>query len=1497
MRRLSHVLLTLLLLGATSAEAQTRARRRVAAGEITGLEMGIEGSLQVIPGGTLRWFVTVYEVVRRRELRPSGDTTLVVSSSFSRGEPLAEVTTDARGRAAIEVAIPEDVPAHPTLRVEARSPRRVRRVFSVGLQRQPRHYVELFVDRTRVLPGGSVIAFGRVIDRASGAPAADVEVRASHAEEPLRTDARGVFVFEATGPEAGGFTVSARTDHGSASRTIDLEPAQTPALWVQARPTRPVAEPGQAVPVEVLVRTRQGVPIEGARLRWLSQSEDPDPERRIRTDAEGRARIDWVVARVAREPVQTLTRRLSVISPRRGSLEHAVSLRVARVPALAAWSVEGGALVPTLPGRVYVRVVRPDGSPAADTSLSLEAPRLGGALTADTDADGVARFEGTVTEPRAPDECGGSTALAATVVIGEHRQRLCLPVDPDATLAVRARAEGSAVEARVQRVGEVRDRPVELTALRRDGGGWAPLATAVLEASETRGSLELPAVALGEVWVRARPILARGGTARGGSAMVWVGARPDAPRLEAGPAGARVASEAGTDLIVATEAGGAEALRASLASALGTVGAAIDEGRSARFVAALLSARTPDDRAASVAFREGSLVPQPLPRQPVEHGLLRDPWRTQARFIRGRVGRLMRAVEQYADAAIPDSLPDVAVRERGRWRFNHAVLEAATARAGLGDETAAALDGEPLDIDALTAMDASFTYDRVARRITRERLFRVNVLLRELVRERGLDLPWALRGDPRELVVSLLEVREMGGFSVWPERAMLFDAWGQPFVLRRVRGRSRFSFLQPVEGWELVSPGPDQRPGTRDDVVDPFARVLPSGGIYAEAVGEDILLARLNGVALGRATVSMLTQLFEVERPELQARAEAGARDPWGELPAPSRPRMDAAPVTPIRDALGGRGPAVEWELPSERRAYDVTAITFTEGGAIRTARDELVAGAPWVARVELPEVLRPGEQLSVPLRLTRLVSDAPHPTVQVEVRGRALEARLDGERLALEATRPGLADLAVHVRLDERRSSTFERRVRVVPDAALRSRVAALWAPAEGAQRLTIHTPDEATPWRGRLVLASPRGVLRAPGLAAVRERYPEVFAWAAAMTDGELEPELRWAVTGGGPIETACAMVSWAAHEDEAHRVRVNAGHLAESIGDDLAVRATVLTALAASATLDPEGGDDPVGDLIAELRQDGWRTLARASDRPALMARMAAGLLLADRRDAAGTALLEGVVTRLEEDDYGRRWVPGRPERAGDEWIGTLALAIAARQAGRDALADELARTVSSRLDRAARLDVEGAFWAAAASVYAVFGVDGPERVRVTIDGQSEPVSLEDGHAEVRLPASADVTVEADAPVVATAEERYLVERAERTDAPLSVRIEGTPGRAGQRTGYELVVENPTEADVGAPRIELGLPGAARCDDACRHAMERADEVRHVAEPDLAGVLRIDLAPVPARSERRVPLTFDWIASGRTRGLSVTAYHVARPSELFVAPARTLTVEEAP
>jgi hypothetical protein len=1506
---LARAALLLSTLSASEASAQF-ARRRVPQGEVTGLEMGIQGGLRAIPGERLRWELTLFEVVRRTDLRPSPGSRVRATSSSAPATVLAEVTTDAAGRASVELPITEALETGPHLMLEAVSPRGIRRVFEVDLELGSRFEVELHVDRDVAPPSGSVLAFGRVLDRAQGRAAAGREVvlRAAGPEGPLgppvttQTDPAGVFRASFTLPERGEVRIAASGDGlPGAAVVVRVETPSTPALVVTAQLREAVLAPGGATTVDVLVRTPNGAPVAGAQVDWEEEARLPEDERaNARTDAEGRASLSFTALRHIEGAYLDYGWMVRAVHPAHGSERVRVPVRVARQAVFASWVVEGGALVPELEGQVLVRLAGPDGAPLAERDFTLEVPRLGGALSGRTDADGVARVQGVVRASAADDPCGGPTAAGAELVVGSYRDRFCLPVDPDATLTVAAQPlEGAhGLRVSVARRSSVARAPVVVTALVRRGEHWTPLAQVSVAAGTSRADLRLPDTAQDEVWVRARAVV-DSLEVRGGGVLRWVGPAPGGLGLRVSEDGARLTGMSARDTVavLALDPTHAEALLATVRGRLGPVGAALDAGAGAGLASFLSASRTPRDEAVSAVLREGQLHTLPMPSEPVREGLLRDPWRTRARFVRGRIGRLMRAVEEYVAARVPGdgddgSMDDVAVREGSRLGFNEDVLEGVLAEAGLGGEAATSLDGEPLDIAGLRAMDPAFTYDNVARRITRERLWQLLRMLRHLVHVRELDPRWARQGDPTQYLLAMLEAEDLDWLEEVPSRQHLVDAWGTPFALRPVRGRARFAFLEPVPDYELVSAGPDGRFGTGDDMADPFARVLPSGSLYAEAVGEDTLLANLDGVALGRATVESLGAMFDVEAPEL---GNGDERAVVATVPLPSRlepARIGPVPVAPPPASVGdvGSTPERSWTLPPERRRYAAVAIRYAPSGPPSTAEASLTAGAPYAVSVELPSVMRPGEALLVPIVIVQL-AEAGEARVTVESRSPALSAAIDGSSIRLTASAAGLARVAVSVRVDERLVYSHETLVRVVPTGTLRARHASAWVTDRAA--LSAPTPADARAWRARLIVTAPRRLDADPTLGRSREAHPGPFAWARALR-GEADPALVAAARNHveTPIEAACALMSLG--EDDAGAIPRALQALERQLGDDLATRAAVLAALAPAAPGLFVERRDPVALLATRLREDGWRALGSTTDQPAVMARVAAALLLVDREDVRGLALLERAREAVQDDAYGRPSVPGDDARAGDGWIGTLALAIAERQAGEDTRAGVLARAAASQLVLAPRTGPEGVFWALAASVYGAFGVEAPENVTVVVDGRERVLALSGGVAELALSPRARVEVRGQR-VLARVESRFVTERV-ATDGPLRVAIEGEPGGLGDRSALELVVEGRDEVEVGAPVVELTLPGAARMDETALATLRRASAVRRVEAPDAVGLLRIELRSLAAGGTHRLPLPWRWVAAGRTRGLQITSYDASQPWRTSAEAGRELTVEES-
>lgn len=1496
----------LALLPRAGAQAQERARRLVAAGEVTGLEMSIDGALHAPPGGHVRWLVTTYEVLRRRDLRVAGGIQLTVTASFADGPALMTTTSDADGHAVLELALPDDLEGGTTMSVEAISPRGIRRTFDAPIALDARTLVELVADRSFTSPGGSVAMLGRVLDTRDGRPRAAQEVSLTvrgdgtllRAPLVLTTDASGLFATEVALPERpGSFVVAAATEDASQSTTVDVRPDAASTLWARAEPTRRVVRPGETVPVDVLVRGEDGAPVPGARVAWSDAPPPDDDDQIVRTDASGHASLTWEIDRFAApdESFEDRERALRIVHAAHGTTSAAARVRIARPALFVTWSVDGGALVAGLGSRIFVRATAPDGAPRAGVAVALEAGALGPARTTTTDADGVAALDVTLAATHADaNGCGGPTAVMAALTVDGALREACLPIEPDALLTVRAARVASALEITLARRPEASGRPVSLVLLAREGDAWEPLARAVISGRASSATLALPPLGAVPLWVRAR-VVVDGQELVGGGTVIFSALGPPIAAFRASAEGAHVEGATSVALL-GLDAPLAPAFEARVDALTTPLGGAVARGRSALYVAAMAGVMVPRDTAAAGVLREGAVAPLSMPDDAVSQGLLRDPWRTRARFVRGRLGAMMRAVESLVDQRVPDAIDQVGVLEHGAWRFDREMLEAALAEAGLGDERAAALDGEPLDIAALTALDPSFTYDHVARRITRERLFRMLWFLRQLVRERQLDLAWARRGDPAEYPVSLLD-SDIGWQDEYPERAHLFDAWGHPFVLVPVRGHPRFDRFQPVPGYELVSGGPDGRVGDADDVFDPFARVLASGSVYAEAVQEDELVARLGSVELGRATVETLAEAFAYSPAVEYDVSVASAVLSWGREPTPlAATPAPLAPLPTVARTLFGSGVGaatdVAWTPPLERRAYVAYALAFDPSGAISARALPFEAGSPIIAHVDTPALLRVGDALRVPIRLVQLTGGtlAP-PTVQATASGVALRAHVEGTELLVEGVRPGTSSVELVVRAGDAPVYRLSTSLRVLPTGALRAaHVGAMGASALG---LELPVPAGASAWRSRWVIGAPTALRRdplfaeGPGHDAALSAWADVLAGATPAADdmAALERAVSSAPAG---LHTACALVAWASAGDPDHDPHFWAASrsLADRLPSELASRAAMLAALAPTA---PAMGDTSAGipAVVAELREDAWRALATERDHPATLAAMAAALLLVDRDDAVARALFERARAAASPTE-------GFDDATAQGLAGTFALIIAARQIDQDALADALADRVLARLYLAPRLGVETEFWALAASSFGALGAGTSATATVEVDGTPREVSLVSGAAvldDVRAGAAVRVTVPGR--MWARGELRAIAPYQREDALAVDPRIEGEVGLLGERAALELVLESTGDEELSSPIVEIALPSGALLDPSARASIAGAAAVQSVEGPDGAGVLRLRLAALRARGTYRVPLPLRWRASGVSHGLGVVVYDRAAPWAMTMREEREIEV----
>jgi hypothetical protein len=1564
LRLAALAILSAVALSSTNAGAQRFTRIDVPRGKVSGLEMGIEGNLQAPPGGRVRWYVTVYEIVGGRKLRPAAATKLRALASFHRRAPVATATTDALGRARLEFEVPKKLEQSFQLVVEARSPTRVMRSFDVTVELGPRYRSEVFVDRTRLAPGAPLRAWGRVFDLARNRPSAkhEVRVRARRTdgallgrEHVLQTNAQGVFNATLAAPDAGGsFKVEALAERSKAvSRTLTAALAAVPQLVVYARARQRVVAPGTTVEVDVVVRTPEGRPVPRATLTGLSipvptkKDEEVPP---VLTDARGRARVPWRVS--STDAIADVSGTIQALREGIGTGSATVRVRTARVPLALTWAAEGGALVPGLPSRVFVKASRPDGTPAAGLTVRLEGGRLK-AAPGSTDRAGVAVIDATVaeTDANAPSSCRGPTVAAATLQAGSHTTKLCLPVDPDSTLRVRTAPTvnaGGKLEVQLLARPSVARSPVAVTILTRaHDQKWRPVGQIIAKASRTnkarRVSLRVPRDAVGPIWIRARPLI--GGerrAVRGGTAMAWsTPRRGHGLRVAPGKGGdVRVERTGGKQannghsagFVLALPVAQGERLREELRR---TRGLRPNPGAGVAEWMGFLAARTPVDGAVSAVLRGGARVTLAMPADAVAEGLLRDPWRSQARFVRGRLGRLLLAIEERVTQSIPDKLSDVAVRGRRGWRFNSEILT--VVGVALGTKAVTGLDGSPLTITALQALDRHLTFDHVARRITRQRQLRLLVALKHFVRAKQLDYGWARRKSPASWLTALRDWRNPEGDGEDEgdntiKRVDLFDAWGRPFKLRKARGaRARFRFLEPIVGYELLSAGPDGRFGTRDDLFDPFARVLPAGSLYGEAVGEEALLARLRGVALGRATLAALAEAFKVQEPAWKSSRSSASTQSW-DGPTPVKDTREALEPQAVRSTFpaagrfmtlkADKGTSIKLKLSPEPRRYLVVAGAYDTDGHSAFHAEPLRAGAPLFIEAAMPPRLRPNEPLRVPVHI--IGAGAPQQlTVQaqadgainVAVKGQARFTLQTGEshsvNLQIKASRAGTGRVRLRIlAADGSELRRLDHRLRATWDGSLRAQH--VGAIVDGQARAELSPPKSARPVRSFLVVSAPRDLLRDPGFDELGREHPALLAWAHTIRGESMPATLaaelarRRGRQGSMPtLESACAAVAWSAASNarQADAPHPELGRALQRLRAASAIssmreRSALLVALSTSASMIESGTGGPVVSLVSAIRKDGWHALMTERSRPTVMARLAAGLLLADRRDVPGRELFNRGRAALVDGAHGGKVLPGDEGRAVDGWIGTLALALAARQLGENALARELTRGVAPRLYLAMGSDVEAGFWLLAASVYGVFGVHGPRTVEVEVNGKPQRLKLHRGVATLRLPRRrVRVSLKSSRPVLARLEARYVRPVAKTDAAAVSARMAGHAGAVGDTAALEVVVENRSEAAIARPVVEIMLPASAGLSASALSSMAGTAGVKRIERPDAQGLLRIHLTPLEAKQQRRLPLPVRWIGAGEVHGLSTTSYDADRPWRISSRPSRAIKLKARP
>ncbi len=223
----------------------------------------------------------------------------------------------------------------------------------------------------------------------------------------------------------------------------------------------------------------------------------------------------------------------------------------------------------------------------------------------------------------------------------------------------------------------------------------------------------------------------------------------------------------------------------------------------------------------------------------------RDPGGTAKEELRSAFKNVLLSLEgAVMDAtSTPDTLRDAFRKEKSAFTFNPELFTLVTAAIEPPPETPG---GEPITLGDLVALDKQVTYDNVARRVTRLKLFRVLSAVRRYRQDRNLDPDEPVLRDPNAILRRLTRTYEL-------DPQALIDPWGGTMAFVKATG-PRAPFVN-VKGFELRSPGPDGKLGTGDDVKSPFERVVRSGTPYADAMDEDRLVDAELDMEVSEATV------------------------------------------------------------------------------------------------------------------------------------------------------------------------------------------------------------------------------------------------------------------------------------------------------------------------------------------------------------------------------------------------------------------------------------------------------------------------------------------------------------------------------------------------------------------------------------------------------------------------------------------------------------------
>ena len=855
-----------------------------AAQPFTGYELALSGSSTLTAGRTQRLRGVAYRVRGVATLVPFAGP---VRARFSSHEGIdgawAAARASADGTFAIELAVPDDAPTRGA-RVEVEvGPDDEARRFELPVSVRAPFDVMLRTDRRLYEPGEPVHVWALVRDTRSGRPIVGQALEVTVQGEPVRTIERTITTAESGVAELS-FELLESAPEGEVGVTLRVGPSLTRSVafrvgtrtWERMLATVRVSPeevaPHASATARVAVTTASGAPTAGATVQVTVDG---------RESYGGTTGPDGVANVAIRAPAYLVHEtgiasvRASIAHAAHGSLEVSGYMRLAVPLALQLELVpRHGALVPEIDDVLYVRVRDGAGDPPpAGTEVIVMGPGLpSGGASARTDDNGLAEIPVRLPIGAAASDGEGTRASFVVRVVGplERLARIAVDVARAAevvpTLAQSVLAPGDRVEVALARRPSAAARPIMVELLGRDG---ELLWSERVASRVSRVTIDLPRDRVGLFSVLARPV-------REDESLEGVGAfdalivrpaqpsfvrvEPERPRWTVGetarvrlhtPPGAPRSFAAVLVRDLAAH-GGEEPFRRSFLDHAFERAVLDPSGPSAaRLARAALAAHAGADVAPPIAGPLVDALGLPSEEQTGEgvsptRGTLRDPWPLARELARRGIAPFMVQLEEQLEEALASGgLDELTERAGAARRFR--------------DEPIGETLGEgELTPSLLTAVDPSFTYENVARRVARGRLVRLMVRLAHYL-DPGEDAtpearmaarePWA-RWLPRMVERGVIEAEDLA------------DPWGGRFTLRPTSGAPIFALASSAARLELVSPGPDGRPGTADDVRDPFARVVPAGTPYAVASGEDALMRSLAILSVTERTLAAIAEAY-----------------------------------------------------------------------------------------------------------------------------------------------------------------------------------------------------------------------------------------------------------------------------------------------------------------------------------------------------------------------------------------------------------------------------------------------------------------------------------------------------------------------------------------------------------------------------------------------------------------------------------------------------------